>query len=321
MSVSQKDDGRRKAKLSRFALLIFVAQIFLLFYVAFVLCYVPAVNLQMTSKTVLGFHFSMLMAIISHLRATNTVPRTVPEDMAWSDTTQPPAGHQFTSERHWCKHSQSWKPERSHFCRSSEKLVLKMDHYCPYVGQTIGLGNYKYFFLFLLWTSVSLSIFDVSVFGLLFGGFADVTKRVGSAAAIFLLETGFLSSVLSTLVWPFFMFHCYLTARGSTTIEFLTACGVDDEDEQAAKSFNTDTYVYDQGICRNISSNLGSNFFLWFLPFGATHAFDEDGLHYAQMRERLLQERNEEGWCTAIVSVHETSCEAFNRFCNMITIE
>jgi hypothetical protein len=54
----------------------------------------------------------------------------------------------------WCKKCSAWKPPRAHHCSMTRRCVLKMDHYCVWVGNTVGLLNYKHFVLFLLWASV-----------------------------------------------------------------------------------------------------------------------------------------------------------------------
>jgi len=41
------------------------------------------------------------------------------------------------------------RPLRSKHCRVARRCVLMFDHHCPFVGNTIGLHNYKWFFLML----------------------------------------------------------------------------------------------------------------------------------------------------------------------------
>ena len=50
----------------------------------------------------------------------------------------------------WCRRSQAVKPPRAHFCSVCSRLVLKMDHHCPWVGNCVGHANYKAFLLLLL---------------------------------------------------------------------------------------------------------------------------------------------------------------------------
>lgn len=51
----------------------------------------------------------------------------------------------------YCKHCQCWKPERSHHCRVNGRCVLRMDHYCIWLVNCVGLLNYKAFLLFLFY--------------------------------------------------------------------------------------------------------------------------------------------------------------------------
>eukprot|EP00882_Tetradesmus_deserticola_P013688 GHRQ01014535.1.p3 GENE.GHRQ01014535.1~~GHRQ01014535.1.p3 ORF type:complete len:225 (+),score=84.59 GHRQ01014535.1:596-1270(+) len=55
----------------------------------------------------------------------------------------------------FCKRCSAWKPERSHHCSMSGQCVLKMDHYCIWVVNCVGLLNYKFFLQFLAYTFVA----------------------------------------------------------------------------------------------------------------------------------------------------------------------
>lgn len=38
----------------------------------------------------------------------------------------------------WCTSCCNWKPDRAHHCSEIERCVLKMDHFCPWVGGIVG---------------------------------------------------------------------------------------------------------------------------------------------------------------------------------------
>ena len=48
----------------------------------------------------------------------------------------------------WCQKSNQPKPPRSHFDHVTKNLVLNMDHYCPWMFNTIEYLNYRYFATF-----------------------------------------------------------------------------------------------------------------------------------------------------------------------------
>jgi len=60
----------------------------------------------------------------------------------------------------------------------SGQCVLKMDHFCPWVGNTVGFRNYKFFLLFLFYTVLtcwSCTILNLSNTITLMGGNAEMT--------------------------------------------------------------------------------------------------------------------------------------------------
>jgi len=65
---------------------------------------------------------------------------------AAADVETPPA----LAVRPLCHTCRIARPLRSKHCRVSRRCVLLFDHHCPFVGTTVGLYNYRYFYLFLL---------------------------------------------------------------------------------------------------------------------------------------------------------------------------
>ena len=68
-----------------------------------------------------------------------------------------------SSELKVCRRSGLYKPPRSHFCSVTRRLTLNMDHYCPWVANTVGHYNRKFFLLFLLYTCLLLAYVLLSI--------------------------------------------------------------------------------------------------------------------------------------------------------------
>ncbi len=57
---------------------------------------------------------------------------------------------------HRCrKCNDNYKPSRAHHDSVTGRCIVKMDHFCPWVGNAIGALNHKFFLLFIFYTFIS----------------------------------------------------------------------------------------------------------------------------------------------------------------------
>lgn len=54
----------------------------------------------------------------------------------------------------WCGTCANWKPDRTHHCSDVGRCVLKLDHFCPWVGGVVSEANFKFFIQFVTYTSI-----------------------------------------------------------------------------------------------------------------------------------------------------------------------
>ncbi|KAH7029448.1 palmitoyltransferase PFA5 [Microdochium trichocladiopsis] len=52
----------------------------------------------------------------------------------------------------WCSECCNWKTDRVHHSSEIERCVLRMDHFCPWVGGMIGQNSFKFFVQFVCYT-------------------------------------------------------------------------------------------------------------------------------------------------------------------------
>ncbi|TIA87610.1 hypothetical protein E3P81_03876 [Wallemia ichthyophaga] len=63
----------------------------------------------------------------------------------------------------YCSQCQLWRPPRAHHDRHANRCVWEFDHYCPWIGQSVGGHNHKHFVTFLFWCVVVLSFTAIAL--------------------------------------------------------------------------------------------------------------------------------------------------------------
>jgi len=93
------------------------------------------------------------LSLASHATAMLTNPGAVPSDA------QPlPAEAAALEEqggwrkRRFCSRCKAFKPARAHHDSVTGRCVVKLDHFCPWVNNAVGVFNHKFFLLFVLYT-------------------------------------------------------------------------------------------------------------------------------------------------------------------------
>jgi len=131
-----------------------------------------------------------------------------------------------------------------------------MDHYCPWVSNTIGFANHKFFLLTVFYTNIACLMLNIDVVGLL------LTHSLPPAFSSILFCGSVLSFILNAFLAPLLAFHLYLLLGNVTTIEFCEYSRKQGQEGQRTP------VSYNVGIFQNISSVMGANPLCWFLPVG-----------------------------------------------------
>jgi uncharacterized membrane protein len=87
------------------------------------------------------------LALASHVKTTLSDPGSVPFSAVPTET-QRYAHDKLTM----CSQCQTFKPPGSHHCRICNRCISRMDHHCPWMNNCVGVGNFKFFLLFLIYT-------------------------------------------------------------------------------------------------------------------------------------------------------------------------
>lgn len=220
----------------------------------------------LTLAAVLVFNFTIAMLVYSYFACSVISPGYVPQhwspfpdpEMAEAEQRRMAYGIARTQNRgdirrpRWCKKCGEWKPERAHHCSVTGRCVLKMDHYCLWVLQTVGLLNYKAFLLFLAYTMLAATLATALLTRSFIDFFRDSDIEDITSAIIFFVAF-VLDAAFSLSVCGFLVMHARMVAQNRTTIEMYE------------KMYVT-PWPYDKGWRRNFEEVFGADRRRWWLP-------------------------------------------------------
>ncbi|KAF0698852.1 Aste57867_10529 [Aphanomyces stellatus] len=133
----------------------------------------------------------------------------------------------YNGEKRFCRKCDLPKPDRTHHCSSCGSCIAKMDHHCVFLNKCIGLENYKFFVLFLLWSAASCLNTAHLIWEYLFrSAFTALGRDLASgsfsvlSSPFQLIAVFFTSLCVGAALVIFFFMHLYLTLCNMTTLEY-----------------------------------------------------------------------------------------------------
>lgn len=156
--------------------------------------------------------FILLMFTMASFSNPGIVPRNMkrpPELDDHLDIHQNPA-HRYlrinekTVKQKYCKTCMLFRPPRSKHCQFCDNCVLRFDHHCAWLGNCVGLNNYRFFVLLIYSASIYLTQ-CLWVISHVFGEVAGEMESASDWGIVRLLEAMFKEVKLDVL-----FIYCFL---------------------------------------------------------------------------------------------------------------
>ncbi|XP_074331017.1 putative protein S-acyltransferase 7 [Apium graveolens] len=174
--------------------------------------------------------YVLVLLLLTSGRDPGIVPRNArpPEPEGFDETpfrlprTRDVVVNHITVKVKYCDTCMLYRPLRCSHCSTCNNCIERLDHHCPWVGQCIGLRNYRFFFMFVS-TATLLCLYVLSICWVFIVRIRDKEKiSIGKAiisypASIVLI----IYAVLALLfVGGLTAYHLYLISKNMSTREY-----------------------------------------------------------------------------------------------------
>ena len=260
-----------------------------------------------------GFYTCLIMTIINHLLLIFSDPGILEQSKCRKLNEQ--EMNEFKKQEKersfnysFCAKCEIVKPERSHHCYTCNRCVLRFEKHCIWVYNCIGINNLKYYYLFLLYSILSLSF---AIIGFIYKviHYELIPKEECNDEA-FLLKSiktfRILGYVINNEVLVILM-QVYCNIRDVIYIciviilsifLFLPAfCEIETQTQLIMKNKTyveslfldeaQDTPNIFKDKLNNIKSVLGDSYYFWFLPIVEKNNHSHPLKPYIEMRKEL----------------------------------
>ena len=194
----------------------------------YAVCYSSPVALVIGIALWLLVSFAMSMAALSD---PGVIPRSALGSVPADEVCLTRRVNGVELELKFCATCGIVRPPRASHDRKTDRCVHKFDHFCVFIGNSVGRNNYRDFLCFIGLTSLSaVYFFAYCLFHVIHladrlehegGTSSDVAFGKAIGQAILSVVIGMYFAVMGTLVTLLFVLHCYLVSTGQTTSEFM----------------------------------------------------------------------------------------------------
>lgn len=213
----------------------------------------------------LSFYLWVALILTNYFRCATCDPGSPPPEWVPREESVLP--------RNECHKCLNFKPPRAHHCSVMRRCILRMDHYCVWVQNTVGFRNYKFFLLFLFYISIGFTQIWVTLIARVVAASQGSSPPYTPLQVVGTIVSCFCLLPCSIMLYGFFGFHFMLTWSNQTSIEYFNNERIARKCRKEKRPFR---HLFDVGVVSNFRSVLGPSLWMWLLPVSGARGSGTD---------------------------------------------